>query len=677
MWCHRKDYDTLVKKTWCTRFNGSHMFNLVKKCKLLKVASKKWNMSQFETDQAISSPAIISSEITKEFCKRFISNPNCGFDEGVDFNLLSPIISDEDNDYLIAVVSAEEIKEAVFALVDKSPGPEWFSFFLSEILDSSGKIIHPLQGAFVPERLIQDNILIAHEVFHSFSKKSGSEGWIAIKLDMEKAYDRLEWDYILVTLKKLGFCSQWVAWIRCCITTPSFSVLVNGIPGDRFTPSRGIRQGDPLSPYLFIICAELLARQLSAANDHRDKLIGVPIGKSGVRIPFLTFADDTMIFARASDNSCSAIKLILDKYCSMSGQLVNFHKSAFQCSPNVSAESKVNFASLLGMAETNNLGEYLGCPIIDSRVTKETFGKVCTKVVNQLPKWKANSLSQAGRRPLFKKGLRWQVGNGKDIRFWEDNWVFQYPLDGGCPLSGSEARTLVWGLTADGEYSVKSGSLLAQGAFNPNFEKVFSCLHDSASWPHVLVILISLAPLLSVIGLRNKVIFNDEGFSPRRVSFIIKNFYEQWLKSDLDDGDDNVVSTSSIKKPMINWCQVFGPNISILQAEAWALREGIKGAISLDISNIIIEGDNLAVINSMKNCWRIPWEISNIVIDAGVATRWFQDCQFRHCFREANKAADFMARKAHDHPSLLYWFPPYCLDFSLIIRKDVLGWPPD
>ncbi|XP_048502774.1 uncharacterized protein LOC125498586 [Beta vulgaris subsp. vulgaris] len=120
-----------------------------------------------------------------------------------------------------------------------------------------------------------------------------------------------------------------------------------------------------------------------------------------------------------------------------------------------------------------------------------------------------------------------------------------------------------------------------------------------------------------------------------------------------------------------------GPHISILQAEAWALREGVKGAISLDISNIIIKGDNLAVVNSMKNDWRIPWEISNIVKDAGVATRWFQDCQFRHCFRKANKAADFMARKAHAYPSLLYWFPPYCLDFSLIIRKDVLGWLPD
>lgn len=67
-----------------------------------------------------------------------------------------------------------------------------------------GKIIHPLQGAFVPERLIQDNILRVHEVFHSFRNKKGLEGWIALKLDMEKAYDRLEWNFIIITLEKLG-----------------------------------------------------------------------------------------------------------------------------------------------------------------------------------------------------------------------------------------------------------------------------------------------------------------------------------------------------------------------------------------------------------------------------------------------------------------------------------------
>lgn len=81
------------------------------------------------------------------------------------------------------------------------------------------RIVHPLQGAFVPERIIQDNILLAHEVFNSFIIKSGSKGWLAIKLDMKKAYDRLERSYVLVIRRKLGFHQRWIDWIEQCIST--------------------------------------------------------------------------------------------------------------------------------------------------------------------------------------------------------------------------------------------------------------------------------------------------------------------------------------------------------------------------------------------------------------------------------------------------------------------------
>lgn len=218
-----------------------------------------------------------------------------------------------------------------------------------------GKIIHPLQGTFVLERLMQDNILIALEGFQSFRKKSVVEGWIAIKLNTEKVYDRLEWDYILTSLEKLGFCSQQISWINSCISSPSFSILVNYIPGDRFYPSREIRQGDPLSPNLFILCDELLARQISFARSQKVKLMRVSSGKSSVRIHFLAFVDDTMIFVKATDQSCSMIKQILDEYCSMSGHLVNFDKSAFQCFPIVLASTKAQFADILAMSESSNL----------------------------------------------------------------------------------------------------------------------------------------------------------------------------------------------------------------------------------------------------------------------------------------------------------------------------------
>ena len=315
----------------------------------------------------------------------------------------------------------KEINHTFLALIPKVDNPSCVNHFrpislcstiykiISKVLTRRlkgllGKIIHPLQGAFVPERLIQDNILLAHEIFHSFRRKGGKSGWIAIKLDMEKAYDRLEWPFVLTMLEKLVFCSRCISWIKECIITPSFSVLFNGMPGSSFRPSRGIRQGDPLSPYLFILSAELLARQFVAACRHRDKLIGVPIGHSGIRTPFLTFADDTIIFAKASNESCHSIRSILDKYCAMSGQLVNYHKSSFQVTANVPNSEKCLFSEILGMKESLELGSYLGFPIILSRVTREIL-VMLSKVSSQLPKWKANSLSQAGRTVLIQANL--------------------------------------------------------------------------------------------------------------------------------------------------------------------------------------------------------------------------------------------------------------------------------
>lgn len=153
------------------------------------------------------------------------------------------------------------------------------------------------------------------------------------------------------------------------------------------------------------MCAELLARLLSSAASGPTKPIGVPIGKSGMRVPFLTFLDDTMIFAKATNYSGLIIRQILDKYCSMSSQLVNYHTSSFQCTANIPEAQKCNFASILQMQETNDLGDYLGYPIIHSKVTKETFTSVVSKITSQLPKWKANALSEVGRSVLLQSNL--------------------------------------------------------------------------------------------------------------------------------------------------------------------------------------------------------------------------------------------------------------------------------
>lgn len=141
----------------------------------------------------------------------------------------------------------------------------------------------------------------------------------------------------------------------------------------------GIRQSDPLSSYLFILYAELLARRMHFHSFSNSKLLGVKLGRSRVKVPFLTFAYDTMLFAKANIESCSIVKTSLDKYCSMHGQLVNFHTSAFQCTSNMSPVDSPSFKNILLMDNTFSLGNYLEFPIIDSRVNKDTFGGVLEK----------------------------------------------------------------------------------------------------------------------------------------------------------------------------------------------------------------------------------------------------------------------------------------------------------
>jgi len=121
------------------------------------------------------------------------------------------------------------------------------------------KIISPLQGAFILGRSIHDNILLKHKIMLKFKNTKAKKAWAALKIDVEKAYDRLEWDLIIKCFMKLGFHQKWIDWIKEFISTVSYSLLVNGAPSGFIKPSRGIRQGDPLSPYIFIICLQLLS----------------------------------------------------------------------------------------------------------------------------------------------------------------------------------------------------------------------------------------------------------------------------------------------------------------------------------------------------------------------------------------------------------------------------------
>jgi len=126
-----------------------------------------------------------------------------------------------------------------------------------------GKVVSPNQHAFISGRQILDASLIANECidFYLKSKQSG----ILCKLDIEKAYDNVSWSFLLTTLEKMGFPSKWRSWMHSCLTTVRYSVLINGEPSSFFSSSRGLSQGDPLSPFLFILVMETLSRLVNKA----------------------------------------------------------------------------------------------------------------------------------------------------------------------------------------------------------------------------------------------------------------------------------------------------------------------------------------------------------------------------------------------------------------------------
>ena len=174
-----------------------------------------------------------------------------------------------------------------------------------------GSLISESQNAFVGGRQILDSVLIANECLDS-RLKSLVPG-VVCKLDIEKAYDHVNWDALFYLLDRMGFGVRWRGWIKACISTVRFSIIVNGSPIGFFGNSRGLRQGDPLSPLLFLLIMEVLSRILKKTEDYgllRGFLVG-PTNSIGVRISHLLFADDTILFCNASRDQLLSIRLTL------------------------------------------------------------------------------------------------------------------------------------------------------------------------------------------------------------------------------------------------------------------------------------------------------------------------------------------------------------------------------
>ena len=192
--------------------------------------------------------------------------------------------------------------------------------------------------------------------------------------------------------------------IMGCISSTSISILFNGGKLDSFKPSRGIRQGDPLSPYIFILCMEYLGFLINKGCMTKN-WIPMKASKDNAEVSHLFFADDLMLLAKANESGAKTIKDVLAKFCDESGQLVSMDKSRVYFSLNTSEYIQDRICVSLGIQATNFLGKYLGMPLKHKGAARSQYNYIVERMLSKLAGWKARFLSFAGRCVLVKSVL--------------------------------------------------------------------------------------------------------------------------------------------------------------------------------------------------------------------------------------------------------------------------------
>jgi exonuclease III len=271
---------------------------------------------------------------------------------------------------------------------------------LKEVLH---QILSPSQNAFIQGRQITDSVLIANECLDS-RLRDGKPGLIC-KLDVEKAYDHVSWNFLLYMMERLGFGNKWRKWIYYCISTVRFSVLINGNPCGFFTSSRGLRQGDSLSPLLFVLVMEAFSRLMDRAVVRRY-LEGFSVAHnngSELKVSHLLFADDTLIFCGAERDQLVHLKGVLMCFEAVSGLRINLGKS--ELAPIGQVSDMQGLASVLGGRIISLPMKYLGLPLGARYKSKDIWNPILEKMEKCLAGWKRGYLSKGGRLTLIKSTL--------------------------------------------------------------------------------------------------------------------------------------------------------------------------------------------------------------------------------------------------------------------------------
>ncbi|KAL5546466.1 hypothetical protein UlMin_006153 [Ulmus minor] len=316
-------------------------------------------------------------------------------------------------------------------------------------------VISQEQSAFIPGRLILDNAIIGFECLHAIKRQKTKKNYLALKLDMAKAYDRVEWEFIHKIMNKIGFLEVWTNKIMACISSVSYSFQFNGQRFGHLTPSRGLCQGNPLSPYLFLLCGEGLSSLLHH-YEQSGELQRLRCGLRGPTISHLLFADDSLLFIEAKTTACTALKEALNFYEAASGQAVNLSKYADRVWNKLCGwKSKLLSA---GGREVLSKSIIQAIPAYSMNLFKipSTLIKELHRLFNSSSSFVWRSILWG--RELYKQGLRCKIGSGWDTYIYHDCWLLR-----------------------DGVFKISSPWVLGK------FNKVSSLISTTGSWDSTLI----------------------------------------------------------------------------------------------------------------------------------------------------------------------------------------------
>ncbi|XP_010430851.1 PREDICTED: uncharacterized protein LOC104715105 [Camelina sativa] len=260
------------------------------------------------------------------------------------------------------------------------------------------KFITPNQSVFVKDRLLMENVLFATKIIKDYHKDTVSPR-CAMQIDISKTFDSVQWDFLLTTLRALDIPKQFVLWIKTCITTASFSVQVNGELAGYFGSLCGLRQGCSLSPYLFVICMNVLSCKLDKAA--QEKVFSFHPNCKHLQLTHLCFADDLMVFVDGDKTSIQGALRVFDDFAIHTELNISLEKSILYMA-GVSTDQKREILQQLPFALGSLPVRYLGLPLLPKHMSSSDYLPLLENIRSKINSWTARTLSFAGRLQLLR-----------------------------------------------------------------------------------------------------------------------------------------------------------------------------------------------------------------------------------------------------------------------------------